>query len=68
MQLKLEEKIAENEKKIIELEATLSSPELYGDHAQLARLGQELETTRCELDALLEEWEELATRLITDNP
>jgi len=68
MQLKLEEKIAENEKKIIELEATLSSPELYGDHAQLARLGEELETTRRELDALLEEWEELATRLITDNP
>jgi ATP-binding cassette, subfamily F, member 3 len=68
IQLKLEDKIAEKEEVIIGLEATLSSPELYGDHTQLSRLGAELETARSELDDLLEKWEDLATRLITDNP
>jgi len=31
-------------------------------------LGAELEQARTKLDVLIEEWEELATRLITDNP
>ena len=68
IQLKIEEKIADREAEIIKLETTLSNPELYGDHAQLARLGAELEQVRTKLDVLLEEWEELATSLITDNP
>jgi len=68
LQLKLEQKIAEQEEKIVALEATLSNPELYGDHTQLARLGAELETARSELDDLLEKWEDLATRLIKDHP
>jgi len=68
LQVKLEQKIAEREEEIIKLETTLSNPELYGDHAHLARLGEKLEQARTKLDVLIEEWEELATRLITDNP
>jgi ATP-binding cassette, subfamily F, member 3 len=67
LQTKLEQKIAEREEEIIKLETSLSSPELYGDHAHLARLGEELEQARTKLDLLLEEWEELATRLLSDN-
>ena len=68
IQIKIEEKIARKEEEIINLENTLSNPELYGDHTQLARLGVGLEQARSELEALLEEWEDLATRLITSNP
>jgi len=68
LQFKLEQKITEQEEKIVALEATLSNPERYGDHTQLARLGAELETARSELDDLLEKWEDLATRLITEHP
>lgn len=68
IQNKIEEKIAEKEEVIIKLETTLSNPELYGDHTQLARLGADLEQARSELESLLEKWEDLATCLITDNP
>lgn len=68
IQAKIEEKIAEKEEEIIKLETTLSNPELYGDHTQLARLGADLEQARSELETLFEKWEDLTTRLITDNP
>lgn len=62
-QARLEEEIAAAESEIDRLEALLSDPGQYGDHTSLAGLGAELEETKTRLNGLIEQWEELATRL-----
>ncbi len=59
----LEEEINSAEEEIAALEKALSDPAQYGDHLQLANLGNQLEKRRASLDLLLAEWEELANQL-----
>jgi len=62
-QTRLEEEISAKEEEIRELEETLSSPERYGDHSELAELGDRLEQAKTNLSALMHRWEEVTARL-----
>lgn len=62
-QERLEEQISGAEKEISRLEETLARPEQYGDHTQLAELGDQLEKAKANLSELMKRWEEVTARL-----
>ncbi len=62
-QARLEQNISDTEAEITKLEALLSDPGSYGDHNQLAELGDQLENAKATLYNLMEQWEENAGKL-----
>ena len=62
-QTRLEEEINAKEEEIRELEETLASPERYGDHSELAELGDRLGQAKANLSELMHRWEEVTSRL-----
>lgn len=55
-----EEKIAEMEKKVADLEAELATPEVFNDYQLSREKAEELNRLKKELEHLYESWEELA--------
>lgn len=60
---KVEELIGANEKKIAELQAAYNDPEISSDYARLGEISLEIENLSKELDMLMEEWEDLESRI-----
>ena len=60
---KVEELIGANEKKIAELQLAYNDPEISSDYARLGEISLEIENLSKELDMLMEEWEDLESRI-----
>lgn len=60
---KVEELIGENEKKIAELQLAYNDPEISSNYARLGEISSEIENLSKELDMLMEEWEDLESRI-----
>ena len=64
---RVEKEIEEIEWKLHEIEEKMLDPEFYNSSTEFARLEQDQQTLNQQLEALMEEWSELADALEEEN-